>query len=155
MRVARICKSAYATLDGEGARVYGGRWNSVGIPAVYLASTRSLALLEVLVHLGSIQDLASDFVCAVVRLPDEIVRFESSWWSSTSRPHWARKPRNETQVVGDTWMREHPDLVLAVPSVIVPEEDNFLFHPSLVDSGAIVIEQLASFSFDPRLLLRL
>ena len=44
----RFLSSAW---DGEGARGAGGRWNSVGVPVVYVSSTLSLALVEVLVHL--------------------------------------------------------------------------------------------------------
>jgi len=43
---------AATAFDGEGARLHGGRWNSPGKPAVYLADTRALAALEVLVHLN-------------------------------------------------------------------------------------------------------
>ncbi|WP_144431164.1 RES family NAD+ phosphorylase, partial [Pseudomonas syringae pv. coryli] len=35
--------------DGEGAKLYGGRWNSKGNACVYCAGSESLALLEVLV----------------------------------------------------------------------------------------------------------
>jgi len=52
MILYRIVKCNYADdLTGTGARLYGGRWNSEGKPAIYLASSRALALLEVLVHL--------------------------------------------------------------------------------------------------------
>jgi Uncharacterized conserved protein len=41
---------AKAAFDGEGARLWGGRWNSPGRPAVYCAGHVSLAILEVVVH---------------------------------------------------------------------------------------------------------
>ena len=31
----RICREGQQELDGEGARLYGGRWNSEGVPVVY------------------------------------------------------------------------------------------------------------------------
>ncbi|WP_157832651.1 RES domain-containing protein, partial [Candidatus Regiella insecticola] len=34
-------------INGEGARLYGGRWNNRGRLCVYLASSESLAILEV------------------------------------------------------------------------------------------------------------
>src|ERR1700739_4951597 len=49
-RITRARKSAEA-LSGEGARIYGGRWNSPGIRMVYTAGSRSLAILEILAHL--------------------------------------------------------------------------------------------------------
>ena len=36
---------------GEGARRYGGRWNSKGFAVIYTSSSISLAILEVLVHI--------------------------------------------------------------------------------------------------------
>ena len=49
----RIVKTKHAAqaFDGEGARLYGGRWNSPGHRVVYSSSTVSLAVLEILVHL--------------------------------------------------------------------------------------------------------
>ncbi len=44
-------KFASSLWSGEGARVFGGRWNSKGVPVVYTAATKSLAALEQLVHL--------------------------------------------------------------------------------------------------------
>jgi len=38
-------------LSGEGAHLYRGRWNSPGRPIVYLATSRALAALELLVRL--------------------------------------------------------------------------------------------------------
>ncbi|MGH9898893.1 MAG: RES family NAD+ phosphorylase, partial [Pyrinomonadaceae bacterium] len=37
----RIVKAQYAALafDGEGAKIYGGRWNSQGIKMVYTAQS--------------------------------------------------------------------------------------------------------------------
>jgi RES domain-containing protein len=41
----------------EGARRAGGRWNSKGTPVLYMSENRSLAVLEVLVHLsGTLSD---------------------------------------------------------------------------------------------------
>ena len=110
--------------------------------------------------MGSIEELTNadprnPFVCVVALIPDEIVSFDSPWWSVGSRPHWARRNRSDTQVIGDTWLREKQDRVLAVPSVIIPEENNFLLHPSLIESGAVVVDSVSPFVFDPRLLRRM
>src|SRR5271165_3206173 len=46
-------KHARSAFSGEGARIYGGRWNSPGTAMIYTAQSQSLAVLEVLVHLDS------------------------------------------------------------------------------------------------------
>ena len=60
MIVYRLCKAVYSALDGEGARLWGGRWNSAGRPMVYAAASPSLAVLEVLVHLDLPAELLPD-----------------------------------------------------------------------------------------------
>ena len=40
-------------LSGRGAETTGGRWNEVGLPVVYTATTRALACLETMVHLNA------------------------------------------------------------------------------------------------------
>src|ERR671914_520595 len=50
MIVHRLARLAHEKLDGEGARLAGGRWNSRGRAAVYASSRLSLAALELLVH---------------------------------------------------------------------------------------------------------
>ena len=44
---ARFADSAFS---GEGARLYGGRWNRKGVPIVYTAGSQSLVMLEILVQ---------------------------------------------------------------------------------------------------------
>ena len=46
-------KHEATAFTGEGARLYGGRWNSKGTSMVYAASSQSLAALELLVHLDA------------------------------------------------------------------------------------------------------
>jgi len=72
MRVWRLAVGPHRALDGEGARIYGGRWNSPGVPVVYTATHLSLALLEQLVHVDP-EDLPDAFRAFVIDLPDDIV----------------------------------------------------------------------------------
>ena len=53
LKAVRLVSPQYVdnAFDGEGARRYGGRWNSKGTSIVYAASSLALAALEMLVHL--------------------------------------------------------------------------------------------------------
>jgi RES domain-containing protein len=67
--VYRVCRARYARLDGEGARLVGGRWNSPGRAVAYMAESVVLAILENLVHMPR-QDFRSGYVCVAAVLPD-------------------------------------------------------------------------------------
>ena len=58
--VRRVCRRPFADLSGEGARLYGGRWNSPGRPLVCAAETAALPVLEVRVHLDLDWDVLPD-----------------------------------------------------------------------------------------------
>ena len=47
----RIDKPRRNAFSGEGAKRFGGRWNSPGVAVVYLSEHQSLAALEIFVHL--------------------------------------------------------------------------------------------------------
>ena len=66
--VWRIVKAKHQddAFSGEGARRFGGRWNHPGIRVVYTAESRSLAAMEMLVHLDSRALLAAYVLAAVV-----------------------------------------------------------------------------------------
>ncbi len=69
-RVYRVCRARYARLDGEGAMLVGGRWNSPGRAVVYMAESISLAVLENLVHMSR-QDFPANYVSVAAVLPND------------------------------------------------------------------------------------
>ena len=56
----------YADLLGEGATIYGGRFNPPGVPAVYTSQHIALAVLEILVYIDK-SEVPEDFVLMTVR----------------------------------------------------------------------------------------
>jgi len=50
--VHRLGASRHPIWSGDGAAAVGGRWNAVGTPVIYAASTLSLAMLETLAQRG-------------------------------------------------------------------------------------------------------
>jgi len=140
-------KWADTAFDGEGARLYGGRWNSPGSGVVYLADSRALAALESLVHHPGIPDLG------YVRFP---VQFKASLVErlpTTGLETFIQSPviAPETQAVGDDWLKQSRKPILEVPSAIVPEEYNYLLNPAHPKFDQIEIGAAEAFAFDPRL----
>jgi RES domain-containing protein len=139
-------KHSGSAFDGEGARLYGGRWNSAGTRMVYTSASRSLAALETLVHLNP--PVLFDFVI----IP---VAFERRWVETLKDlpPNWREEPPVRSgQVTGDVWVREKRSLVLEVPSAVMPGEFNFLLNPTHPDFRKLVIGEPEPFTFDRRLL---
>lgn len=137
--------------DGQGAKRFGGRWNSVGIAVVYTSSTLSLALVEVLVHLPSgvlpaYSAVQVDFDGSLVTTVDP-ADLPANW-----RAH---PPPPETKAIGDLWAAEGSSLVLRVPSVVVPNEFNYVLNPSHPAFADAAIGEPIPFPFDPRLPLAL
>jgi RES domain-containing protein len=140
MMAWRLCRRPYADLDGEGARRFGGRWNSPGRPVVYLADHPALAVLEVRVHLDlPLALLPADFVLMQVFLPD------------TGAPEATGDPPSDTTAAGDIWLTEAHSPTLRVASVLVPHAWNILLNPRHAGAAEASILEIEPFRFDPRL----
>ena len=119
MVLYRISRCVYAEdLSGMGARLYGGRWNSEGKPAIYLASSRSLAVLEVLVHLPPLM-IPDDYCLTEIEVPDDSI----TTIKITDLPkNWKDiSPPVELKQTGDEFLKKQPCLLMKVPSSIVAD----------------------------------
>ena len=147
----RLIKSRHAAtaFDGEGARKYGGRWNSPGVAVAYAADSSALAILEVLVHLQQTKVLPS-YSLASADVPDEIVE---ALREATLPANWRESPvPPETQTVGDAWVNRGAAAVLRVPSAVLPSAANYVLNPAHADFSKIVVRPPEPFEFDPRLI---
>ena len=150
MRVWRLANSRYAELDGEGARLYGGRWNNPGTPLIYAATHVSLALLEQLVHLGP-ERLPATLRAFMIDVPDD-----TPPETATS----GAEDMTECRRYGDEWAASRRSAALIVASVIVPSsldpgeiataERNVLLNPKHASAGTWRAVE-TSFRVDPRL----
>lgn len=146
----RIARAAHTSLDGEGARLHGARWNSQGVAVVYAASHLSLAALEYLVHIDP-EDAPDDLNALGLQIPDDAVTLVCG--PDDLPAGWRRiPPPPACQDIGDRWIRGGEHLLLRVPSVLVPEETNVLINPAHPDAAGIRIAVSRPFSFDPRFL---
>lgn len=150
MLVYRICRRAYQALDGEGARLYGGRWNTPGTALVYTSSSLALAALEYLVHVDP--DLVpADLTALTIDVPDDAPIDTLS--AKLLPADWARIPEHPAcQLLGDEWTRRGVALALRVPSAPVPEEMNVLLNPRHSGAARVRVVAAREFAFDPRLL---
>jgi RES domain-containing protein len=141
MRLWRLVREAFAELSGEGAAVYGGRWNSPGSRVVYTAAEAALAVLEVRVHL----DLPFEL------LPADYVLMEVESGEATVEAGEALTEHDACRRFGDTWLAEQRSALLAVPSVIVPQSRNVLVNPEHPDAGALKVVARHRWPLDRRL----
>jgi RES domain-containing protein len=133
---------------GEGARRFGGRWNSPGSSVVYTAQSLALAALEMLVHVDS-DELLQEYVAIPVTIVTQLVtQVDASRLPSNWRAYPASKA---TRAIGDAWISEGPLPVLQVPSAVIPAESNFLLNPAHKDFEKLRIGTARRFRFDPRL----
>ena len=150
MELWRIARRAQVALDGEGARLYGGRWNSPGTAVVHTASHLSLAALEYLVHIDA-DDAPDDLVALRLSVSDEAT--EQVYAPASLPAGWQGTPSPpERQAIGDQWARNRRHLLLRVPSAVVPEESNVLVNPTHRDASLVQVAGFRHFSFEPRLL---
>lgn len=111
--------------SGEGARLYGGRWNRVGQSVIYSAESRSLALLEMRVQ---DEPLRAHYVLIPVYLPSHV---SMETWDANALPRgWRTQANREIlKLIGSDWLHQLRTCVLRVPSAVVPAEFNFLINP--------------------------
>lgn len=133
-------------LDGEGARLWGGRWNSPGTAVVYTAGSLALALLETWVHLPPAMRRRGALpprVSVEIELPDSISM------ETAEMPDWS-----DTQALrrfGDEWARSRRSCALSVPSAVIPPERNVILNPVHPDMRLVEVRATVPFTFDPRM----
>lgn len=149
LTVWRITTARFATsaFTGEGARLYGGRWNPKGYPIVYTAESRSLALLEMLV-----QDdpLRANYVLVPAHIPNDL---SITTIQTQELPEdWRNLSTRDTlQTIGKDWLTSMRSAILSVPSAVLPAERNYLINPNHPDFQKIMLGSPESLQTDMRL----
>jgi RES domain-containing protein len=146
----RITRKKYLNqaFSGEGAKIWGGRWNPAGYPAVYCAENLSLTILELIVHLEDDIDIES-FAAIPVSFDSTAVQ---SLDLSQLPEAWDHLPISPASMeVGRQWLDEKKFLALQVPSIIVPIESNYILNPLHPDFSRVEIGEPQGIRFDPRI----
>lgn len=134
---------------GEGARRYGGRWNSPGVPAIYTASSLALGLLEVMANARRV-GVPPGYAYCEVDIPDDIhtehidiAVLPVAWHVFPAPP--------ELQSIGDAWLRAGEAVALFVPSAIVRIEPNVILNPAHADFARLRTGPACDLPVDDRL----
>lgn len=133
--------------SGEGSYRYEGRWNIPGQRMVYLSSSIALALLEMQVQSTG---LAPVYACFAVQLPDDLLPQPLN--AKQLPPNWRSAAAYKAcQALSAPWYALRQDLLLKVPSAVVPMEDNALLNREHPDFARLTITRLDNLSLDIRL----
>lgn len=147
MRVWRLVRAERAAdaLSGKGASLYPGRWNRLGQPAVYAASSLALAVLEVFVHL-EVPQVEVPYLALELHVPDDQIEdlaedLPPNW---TENLEWSRE-------IGGRWIENGQKPALRVPSAVVPYEPILVLNPKHPTFSRIRVLRKVPFYWDRRL----
>ena len=151
MIVYRIGKTKYATdLTGEGARLYGARWNHIGTPCIYTSESRALALLEYTVNVN-VDDIPRALSFTAIEIPDDQIYNVKI---SQLPGDWKQLPAPaSTHDFGTALLQSSRHLIFRLPSVIIADEWNYLINPLHVNMSSIKILNVSDFAYDVRIKL--
>lgn len=136
-------------LSGKGAELSGGRWNRRGTPLVYAATSRALACLETVVHLGA-GALPLNRYLVEITVPRPL--WEAAMVFDPARVGWDAEPAGRVSLDwGTDWARRGESLLAQVPSVIVPEEVNVLLNPRHPAMAQVRARKIRRWQYDSRL----
>lgn len=152
MLLWRLSSAQHArAFDGGYGLLFDGRWNTIGRPITYCATSPALCVLEKLVHVED-PTLLPKLMMIRYDVPDDlrIATLELS----TLPVDW-RRQEGWTQQKGDEWHSSLSAPLLRVPSAIVPLENspdpNVLINHNHPAASRIIIADVEPFVFDLRL----
>ncbi len=143
---------AATALSGEGARLYGGRWNPEGVPLVYTSTSPELALLETLVHLDGtpFSDLPP-YVLITIAVPDTAIETIAE---ADLPPDWKQPASTDlARFLLPRLQPGNPYVGFAVPSKVFPNSPsrNVLLNPQHPLMPQVQIVSVVPLAFDERL----
>jgi RES domain-containing protein len=117
------------------------RWNRENQFVLYAGHSRSLASLEVVVHRNNRQP-KDPYKVMVLSLRDD-ESLVTHLRITDLPPNWRTlQAYSLLQEIGSHWYANRQSLVLRVPSVIIPQEYNYiinLYHPDMSDANVSLV----------------
>ena len=154
MKLYRLTQKKFANTPfcPEGAKLYGGRWNSKGTEALYFAESESLCSLEVFVHVNNDPNIVDQYDLYRIEIPDKLI---AKLGEEDLPKTWRNIPATEeTQEIGDEFLNALKPryAALQVPSTVSPRDKNYVVNPNhpAMEISFKNHEKL-EFGFDPRI----
>ena len=147
----RIADLRRTVFDGEGALLFGGRWNSPGRRVIYAAETFACAMLETLVH-TRIGKVPRSHGWIEFAIPDDL---SVEILDSGQVPGWNAYESPSARSFGDDWYDSGRSLILEVPSVVTNGlTRNLLINQKHRDSRRLLASKPRRLEWDARLFPR-
>lgn len=134
-------------MTGAGAKLTGGRWNSVNVAMVYTSENIALATLETLSHIRA-GALPFNRYLVRIEIPDDVYAAQTI---ADPPGGWDALPSGRaSRAYGDAWVAATRTALLIVPSVIIPDERNILVNPLHGDAARMTASTVRRWHYDPR-----
>ena len=151
MKIYRLTKTNFINdLSGEGARLFGGRWNKRGDSLLYFSEHLSLCVLELLTRID-FEFLVDDYSFIEVEVPSSLISMLKKP-SRISKKWRSNPPVSDTEIYGSTWLKNNKTLGLAVPSAVLTNENNILINPRHPQFSQLKIIKTSVLDLDSRVL---
>ena len=149
MIVYRVGRTKYASdLKGEGARLFGGRWNNKMVGCLYTSESRALAVLEYTVNVN-IDDIPRALSLTTIEIPDRAIRVLNE---NDLPGDWKLSPApSSTKDFGSKLLLAAAEPIIKIPSTVIPDEFNYLLNPLHSDSKKFKIIDTSDFVYDVRI----
>lgn len=150
MKVYRLALTQYCDLSGEGAKIYGGRWNLPGFPAIYMGASISASLLE---RLTIDPELLSSerYMLYSIRefsIPESLILIPKK---EDLPLDWNQIPAVRSSMEYGTNLLKSGILCFGVPSVVDPSSMNVVINP-LAESFLSLETKIYPLELDKRIL---
>lgn len=128
MKVYRLALTQYCDLSGEGAKIYGGRWNLPGFPAIYAGSSISASLLEQLTIDSELLSSERYIRYSVMEfsIPEPLIFIPEK---EDLPLDWNQIPAVRSSMEFGANLLKSGITCFAVPSVVDPSSHNFVINP--------------------------
>jgi RES domain-containing protein len=132
-------------LSGQGAFMFGGRWNSPGTYLIYAAENNVLAALEIALRIP-LEDISKDYVMTPIEIPDDatvaVPTVPKNWYMN----------QESTKALGDDFVAKGKHLLMKVPSALISDSYNYLINPKHEAMKKVKALEPKSILFDKRLM---